>query len=564
MKTKISIAFILLAFIMSSSSIAQTKKKKKEKETIKYEAPTVVTEEVIDMVVAEDMSTSRTISEANNFEPISSIQYNNKYEIYEGINDQYDFYCEKYSKYKSNNLGIVDKSGNVILPHLFSKSYSNSNKNDVLLYMNNNYGLFNLKELRWSIPMDYEDLNLLGNSLFSARKNGVWGVIDNNNNVIVPFEWSQINTISSLENYIIVTSNTYPNKLKGVYSLVEHKLTVPCIYTSLDKIDRQNSFLVNNGSANNIVDINNTPRFKQWYDNINIPSNGRLFYIVKKENRYGVIDDNEKEVIPISYSEFAQYPYSDGSYLARNKDGKYGFILIDGRVTLPFEYDNLKRNYNDNVVSVQNGKCGLVQVNSGVPYEIVTCNYDDIKGGRKTFIVEKGGKFGLLDTYGKSLTAIEYQSLVALEENSNDDILFKARKNDTCQLINEQGKTVGDNTFLDFSILPKKSSSSYYYGTKYTYLKAKVKNGKYCIIDKVGKSVSKSMFDDVDAENDNVFIVKSNNKYGLYSLLDQKLIVDFKYDLIIKTNDNYFGFTGKKIDFLVVKSGDVTKISTTK
>jgi hypothetical protein len=555
---KIKISFILLSLLLSSALMAQTAKKKKAKET-KSE---VAVDQFAEVVAIEDVSSSAS-SDHSSFEPLHSIRYNDKYEVYSRINDRFDFYCEKYSKNRYNNLGIVDKDGNVILPHLFSKSYSNSNSYEVLLNMNNNYGLFNLNELRWSIPMEYEDLNDLGNNLYSAKKNGKWGVVDDNNSVIVPFEWSQISNISGLDNYIIVTSNEYPNRFKGVYSLVERKLAIPCIYSSLHKIDRQNYFLVNKDSKSNIIDINNIQRFSKWYDEITVPSRGRSYYIVKIDNKFGVIDDNEKEIIPVEYTEFATYPYSDGSYLARNKEGKYGFILIDGRVTLPFEYDNLTRRYNDNVVSVQNGKCGLVQVNAGVPYEIVTCDYDDIKSGSKTFIVEKNKKFGLLDIYGKLITPVEYDSLESLDENAGDGAIYKAKKEGIYQLINEQGKVVGQELFTDISIIPKKNNDSYS-NLRFTYMKAKQKNGKYCIIDKVGKIISKPIFEDIVSESENIFIVKSNSKFGMYSLLDQNLSVNYKYDLIIRTDNNYYGFLGKKIDFLIVKSGQVSTVSTVK
>ncbi len=555
---KIKISFILLSLLLSSALMAQTAKKKKAKET-KSE---VAVDQFAEVVAIEDVSSSAS-SDHSSFEPLHSIRYNDKYEVYSRINDRFDFYCEKYSKNRYNNLGIVDKDGNVILPHLFSKSYSNSNSYEVLLNMNNNYGLFNLNELRWSIPMEYEDLNDLGNNLYSAKKNGKWGVVDDNNSVIVPFEWSQISNISGLDNYIIVTSNEYPNRFKGVYSLVERKLAIPCIYSSLYKIDRQNYFLVNKDSKSNIIDINNIQRFSKWYDEITVPSRGRSYYIVKIDNKFGVIDDNEKEIIPVEYTEFATYPYSDGSYLARNKEGKYGFILIDGRVTLPFEYDNLTRRYNDNVVSVQNGKCGLVQVNAGVPYEIVTCDYDDIKSGSKTFIVEKNKKFGLLDIYGKLITPVEYDSLESLDENAGDGAIYKAKKEGIYQLINEQGKVVGQELFTDISIIPKKNNDSYS-NLRFTYMKAKQKNAKYCIIDKVGKIISKPIFEDIVSESENIFIVKSNSKFGMYSLLDQKLSVNYKYDLIIRTDNNYYGFLGNKIDFLIVKSGQVSTVSTVK
>jgi len=287
-------------------------------------------------------------------------------------------------------------------------------------------------------------------------------------------------------------------------------------------------------------------------------------YIVKLDNKYGIIDDAEKEVLPIEYTEFSKSPYSDGSYLARNKEGKYGFINIDGKVTLPFEYDNLsRRSYNDNILSVKGGKCGLVQINSGVPYEIATCNYDEIEGN-KIMIVKKDGKFGLLDLYGQHLTAIEYESIEALDNNSSDGMIYKAKNNGMYKLINEQGKAISDATYKDIELIPKKTNSSYHSSIPFSYLKCKEKNGKYSVIDKVGKTIISSTFEDILTENDNIFIVKSNGKYGLYSLLDQKQIQDFKYDLIIRANDNYFGISGKNIDYLIVKSGTVTVMPTVK
>jgi hypothetical protein len=351
--------------------------------------------------------------------------------------------------------------------------------------------------------------------------------------------------------------------MNGIYSLIERKITVPCVYSSLRKLEQQNYFLVCENSKYNIIDINNIPLFKTWYDYLKAPSNGRNFYIVKNENRFGVIDENEKAVIPMEYLEFADYPFSDGSYLAKNKDGKYGFILIDGRITLPFEYDNLTKTYNNNIVSVQNGKCGLVQVNSGIPYEIVTCEYDNIKSGYRTFVVEKGGKAGLLDMYGKMLTPIEYQSIEALDESNEDEVIYKAKKDGVYKLLNRQGKPINEEAYIDFSIIEKKSRTSYYYDRpKFTYIKAKTKNGKFCVVDKVGKTITGPIFEDILSESDNVFITKLNGKYGLYSLLDQKQVVDYSYDLIIKTNDSFFGVKGKDIDIMNIKSGQVSKTST--
>lgn len=497
-------------------------------------------------------------SNPNDFQPIKSIQYNPRYTIAGSINDKYDLFWERDSPNKNYQQGIVDKSGNVILPNIFSKGYGTVNNYEVVLSINSfTYGLYNVNELRWTIPVIYHDLSSMGNSLFSVRLDNKWGVIDNNNSVVVPFQWNQIQRIGNLENYILVSVED----VWGVFSIVERKLVIPCEYPTLRKLDNQSLFMARRGNSYNLIDINNVPVFKTWYEDIRTSRNNPDYYIVKRNNRFGVIDSNEKVIIPIEYLEFSDNNYSDGSYLARNKDGKYGFILIDGRITLPFKYDNLKRGSNNSIVSVLNGRCGLVQVNAGAPFEIVTCDFDNIRENSKTFIVEKGGKFGLLNQQGKQITATEYDFLESFKEGYYDDVqIYVARKGKNMLLLNEQGRVISDPDFIEITPLHRRTQS--YYSPRFTYLKAKAKNGNYGIVDKVGKTIVQPQFEDIVSEDENMFIVRLKGKCGIYSLLSQKMIVDFEYEQIVKANSNYIGFSGRNIDFLFVKSDQVSKMST--
>lgn len=561
----------LLLFLVSSVLMAQGTKKKKTKHK---EPPK---EEVVEVAASEDMAVQDVLyvaptvameSESSSsgsgpFKPVKNIRYDNNYETYDNINDQYDFYCEKGVRDRSSKLGIVDKNGKVILPHIFGKVYATSRKFEVSLCYDSNYGLFNLNDMRWSIPLMYDELKGLGNSLFAVKKDGKWGVVDSNNNTILPFSWSEVSSISNLDGYLRVGVNGYPNETYGVYSLLERKLVIPCVYSNLYLLDNQNYFYVYSGDKYNIVDINNKPQFTTWYDEITVSSKGPGFFIVKKDGKYGVIDEKEKVIIPMEYQDFGRYPYSDGSYLAKNKEGKYGFITIDGRVTLPFQYDNLKKGDYDNMISMQNGKCGLVQVNSGVPYELTTCDYDDIKGDSKIFVVQKNGKFGLVDAFGRMILEAKYLSLESLDKRSSNGALYVAKSDKGYELINDQGKQITKNAYPSLSMVPKASRPGYY-DPKFSFIKAQAKNGKYVIIDKIGVEMTEPIFEDVVSENDYMFVVKSKGKYGIYSLLTKKMVVDFEYELIIFGGDKFCGINGKKITFLAIQSGVVTKIETVK
>lgn len=558
-KTTHKTFFILALLFISISTVAQKKKNKVQEK----EPQAQMEEEIeIDIEVVEETSTNRSSSTNAAIEMVRNIRYNNRFEIYGSVTDDYDWYYDRFENSNRRKYGIVNKKGDVILPHLFSRGYANNN--DIVLNLENNYGLFNLQTLKWDIPMEYESLNRLSNkNLFTAKKNGSYGIIDNNNAIIVPFEWSDIDHISGLDNYVIVRDHSYPSNLRGIFSVIDKKLTVPCAYNTLRKLENQNYFIVQNGSKYNIVDINNTPRFKKWYDDLTVSSRDEGYYIVKEDNRFGVIDDSEKQIVPIDLLEISSRPYGDGSHLARNKNGKYGFMLLDGRITLPFEYDNLTKKYNDNVISIQNGKCGLVQVNSGSPREIVTCDYDDIKGVKKTFIVEKNKLFGLLNEYGRPLTEIEYQALEVLNSNSGSNTIVRAKKEGYYLLLDEHGKPITSNKYIDISVVLNKSTG-YYNSTNFTYLKALDKSKKYHLVDKVGKSITKPIFDDVLWENQNILIVKSKGKYGLYYILNQEQVVDFEYDQIVFTKDQYIGLKGNAVELLQVKSGQVVKIDKAK
>lgn len=119
------------------------------------------------------------------------------------------------------------------------------------------------------------------------------------------------------------------------------------------------------------------------------------------------------------------------------------------------------------------------------------------------------------------------------------------------------GKPVSSDRYSDIEIVSNSDKSSSY-GISFSYLKVRDKNGKYQILDKAGKTVSRPIFDDIVSENQNNFIVKNNGKFGIYYLLDKSLVVDYKYDIIINSKSQYLAFEGKNIESLLIKSGQLS------
>jgi hypothetical protein len=485
-------------------------------------------------------------------------KFNQKYKL-NSINDEYDWFYDKKSSYGSGRKhGIVDKKGEVILPNIFNYKYGGDSYNKII-YIDNNYGLFNLREKKWNIPLKYDYLESINNNFYSAKKHGVYKIIDFDNNVVSNDIWTSVKKISKVENYVIVSKKKNQETLYGVFSLLEKKIIIPCIYSSFNNLyNNDNYFQIQNKDTKNynLITLNNNLVFKNWYNKIIVPSKTNNRFIVKKDKFYGVVDGNEKTIIPVTYLSISDRPYSDGSYLSQNKEGKYGFMTIDGTVTLPFTFDKLTKNYgSDNLISVKDSKCGMVKVNTGTPQEIISCNYDDINNFKKFFITKENNKYGLLDRYANVLVEPMYDGLELFNPKSNGGSLLKAKLKGKYFLLNEQGKTINQKKYKDIDIIIDESKSNSY-STYYTFLKVKEKK-EYQIIDKIGKTISDAKFEDIKSEYKNIFIVKSKGKYGLYSLLNKTMLVDYKYDLITKTKQYFIGINNNKIDLLEYRQGKI-------
>ncbi len=60
------------------------------------------------------------------------------------------------------------------------------------------------------------------------------------------------------------------------------------------------------------------------------------YTVIKENDKYGVIDNNENKIIPCEYKLIKDC--SDGMFLVKNMDDKYGFMNTNGEIIVDFEY----------------------------------------------------------------------------------------------------------------------------------------------------------------------------------------------------------------------------------
>lgn len=542
MKNQIKV-LLLSAMVLSFQNSFSQKKKPGQKSKPKTE--TIKGDPQPDVMLVSDAPVMAEESPVS----ISEVRSDGNYGRYatEKINDETIWF---YDKYNSNYKFGIKKRDQVLLPALFErKTYpAVSDNSSFPMGIGKNYGLYNVEKEIWEIPMIYYSLDHIGNDIFSARtKNGYYGVISRNNKVLIPFKWAEISSISGVENYFILQDKK--TNLRGLYSLLNGKFVIPCEYQYIQTVDKSNYFKVDNEKGSNLVSIDNKPKFKKWYTQINSVSSSKNF-IVKLNDKMGIIDENENIVLPIEYKDIKTYPYNDGSFLAVNKEGKYGCVLINGKISLPFEYDQINTSYSNNLKTTKNNKCGLIQVNSGTPYEIVTCEYDNINIENETFIVEKNGLFGMLDSFGKLIAPCEYESIdkvVSKNNNYSSNFVFIAKKDKKFILLDKNAQQISAAAYSNISpVTFLNKNGSYYDESKFSYLMFQ-NNNKAGLLDMLGQQVMESNYEEIIGENNNLLLVKQKGKIGVYNLLTKTETIPCVYDQIVLDPNGNYGVKGKEI-----------------
>jgi len=159
--------------------------------------------------------------------------------------------------------------------------------------------------------------------------------------------------------------------------------------------------------------------------------------------KYGFKDTNTGEiVIEAQYDYYLRVPEKEKvSYLVVRKGNKYGVIDLNNQIVIPFVYDNVDwaryPDYWKFSQYDQNRKYKTGLVNAFAAKICVPVEYDDLKIiGPETFIlVEKDGLYGCIDNNSKVTVPIKYKSYstrTSSNESNNSVTFYDIENNKFC------------------------------------------------------------------------------------------------------------------------------------
>lgn len=340
-----------------------------------------------------------------------------------------------YKCQRNGKLGLVNAQDITLLQCEYS-SIKHSGEY-VYLVKNGKNGYAELKgtdEVKSLIPCIYDKLESYSkNAPMRATYNGKEGMIDGNNKIIIPFEYSNIGKfynvgaynmawveqdgkygIYNIDGTVIqpwdiekayvmnensgtsyLTFDDFPdpstpyihivvNGMTGVLSGKTYKTVIPCKYGYISPVINERAFY----KANNkwgIMDIQNNSIQEAIYDKIKINNNmlseaftpdgtfhDNMYVFIG--DKQGMIDKNGKAFIPVKYDSLGVF--SENMIVAKCGN-LYGYINSNGEECIPLTYSHAD-NFSEGLAAVKNEKGKYLFIDASGVMVIKPHEYDRV------------------------------------------------------------------------------------------------------------------------------------------------------------------------------------------
>ncbi len=383
------------------------------------------------------------------YSPDCFVTYNSKTELYSVRNGIFDVKItskhpiEPYGKFykltDKRSVSLLNKKGKTIIPFEYSE----------IVYI----GEINNKDF-------FRVLN-------SSLKKSVWGIVDEKNRVIIPPKYDSI--VYSQKDKAFCCRER--QNVAGANEIEVHK-----VYIDVNgKILSEENEIINNRPVNRM----NTDNVRNFAGN---------FYLKRKDNKVGIVDEKGKEIIP--YGKYdAFFNYSDN------------FIGIKKPKNL-FKGETYKNHPRILFAELYSKYC--LNFNNKIEITIFDTNFKKLAKLQSETMPEYGGK-----------------NFIIISENKK------------IYVINERGKKVFKRSYEDLRAFP--SNSEIFYFAKY--------KGKYGVITRNEQTVIPFKYEKFDHfagyrnKNNDLFCANKNGKWGIISK-NNEVILDFISDLAPKICDN--------------------------
>lgn len=251
---------------------------------------------------------------------------------------------------------VVDSKGTTKLKISDADYFNIDIVNDTTLIAMDNtkwkYGLMDLEE-KALVEFKYDRIEALNSKYVKAEENGLWGVIDLEGNIIVPFDYKWAMDISTYGDLFKIEEDSkfiyYNKKGKAIYETEDTEIQIVTegkyLVTEKETVNSENTESTETNTESEVKNkyhlIDNDGGYLDDISGADeVYSNGKDLVIYEASNRFGLIDSSLNVITANIYKELE---VNDFCCTASNKDGtKYGIISKKGETLLSQDYSNLE------------------------------------------------------------------------------------------------------------------------------------------------------------------------------------------------------------------------------
>lgn len=499
-------------------------------------------------------------------------KHTNVYDV-EKIEDYKYFVLKQKGKY-----GVIDAKGNIIVESKYTDVViPNPSKDIFVCKENEKCKVINSKNKELYTKYENIDAIELKNiasdlmyekSILKFQKNGKYGLVDFNGKEVLAANYTSIEALPYREGTVLIKKDDKCGvaNMKGaeIIKCEYDKIAIDNYYTDTDKY-KYSGYIVGNktqdGYRYGYISCKGKKLLNNEYNEITriteIKDNNNVYLISAKNGQYG-LTKNGKEVTSNEYQSMTYE--SDVNLIIVEKNQKYGAVDTEGKEIIPIKYDEI--NVNGLYMYAKDSLGTIVLDSNGKEVNINSNSYKYSTENEKYFITiinsEGEGKYGVVDKNGNKIIEEKYsymgylfgdyfiasnedKKLGIIDSNENIKVDFKynsiqkiQNKNIVQATISDTGITEIYDNYIEKSAEMEKGRIQKYDEYIKLYNDDEVK-----YFDNNGKELTNSQ-----VFTNNKLIVKQENRgYGFADKNDNTK-VECIYDNA--TEFNKYGFAGVK------------------
>lgn len=314
----------------------------------------------------------------------------------------------------------------------------------------------------------------------------------------------------------------------------------------IEKIKIYNYFVLKQEEKTGVISRNGDTVIETSYDEVIIPNPEKAIFACYNDTDVKILDADNKQLFteyekvePIRLKDIASDLMYEKTVLKYKENEKYGLINLEGKKITKAIYDEIEGlSYKEGALLVkQENKYGIINITGKTE---VSCDYDKIKvdayhtnglgykyaGYIVSNTTEQGYRYGYIDYKGKKLLPTEYNEISRITDiEDKDNVYLIVAKNGRYGLINNDKELIKSDY----------QSISYNQTNKLLTIE---KSKKYGIATLDGKIILPEEYDEIDIKGIYIYAKKVDN-ITVYDSKGTKVDIDKNVIILDTENENY-------------------------